>query len=48
MPGEMNDIKLTAAQLYDELKSLPGVDLNDLYGMRAVFDDFDIEFSPYR
>ena len=40
MPGDMNNIILTADKCYNELKKLPGVDLNHLYGMRAVFDDF--------
>lgn len=37
---EMNDIVLTADQCYNELKQLPGVDLNDFYGLRSVIDDF--------
>jgi len=45
--GEMNDINLTPEQLYAELKKLPGVDLNYLYGLRELFNDFNDEFSPW-
>ena len=45
--AEMNDIKLTPKQLYAELSKLPGVDLNYLYGLREIFSDFDVEFSPW-
>lgn len=45
--AEMNDIKLTPKQLYAELKKLPGVELNHLYGLREIFNDFDVEFSPW-
>ena len=48
MPGEMNDIILTAEECYHELKKLPGVDLNNLYGMRAVFDDWSDVFDYFR
>ena len=45
--AEMNDIKLTPKQLYAELSKLPGVDLNYLYGLREIFSDFEVEFSPW-
>lgn len=45
--GDMNDIKLTPQQLYMELKSLPGVELDNLYGLREIFDDFSYEFSAW-
>lgn len=48
MPGEMNDIILTAEECYHELKKLPGVDLNNLYGMRAVLDDWSDVFDYFR
>ena len=47
MPGDMNDIILTPAELYEELKSLPGVELDNLYGLREIFDDFSYEFSAW-
>lgn len=45
MPGEMNDIILTSAQCYNELKNLPGVNLDNFYGIRQVFDDFPEIFN---
>lgn len=48
LPGEMNDIKLTSEELYEELSKLPGVDLNDLYGLRQVMEDFSEAFDRFR
>lgn len=45
MPGDMHDIHLTASELYNELRRLPGVDLDHLYGLRQVLDDFAEVFS---
>jgi hypothetical protein len=45
MPGDMNDIILTADECYAELKKLPGVNLDNFYGMRSVFEDFPDIFN---
>lgn len=45
MPGDMNDIILTADECYSELKKLPGVNLDNFYGMRNVFEDFPDIFN---
>ena len=37
--SEVNDTYLTAGQLYKELAKLPGVNLENYYGMNAVFND---------
>lgn len=47
MPGDMNDIILTPENLYEELKKLPGVKLNKLYGLRSVIDDFYGDLYKY-
>ena len=41
--SEVNDIKLTATQLYGELKSLPKVNLKNFYGLNDVFNEFGRE-----
>ena len=45
--GQVNDIELTSEQLYSELSKLPGVDLNDLYGLQSVLDDFREAFDNF-
>jgi hypothetical protein len=37
---DVNDVKLTAKQLYNELKALPDADLKNFYGMNNVFNKF--------
>lgn len=41
MDENCNDIQLTTDQLYSELQKLPGVDLQNFYGMRNLIDELD-------
>lgn len=43
MDENCNDIQLTTDQLYSELQKLPGVDLQNFYGMRNLIDELDGE-----
>lgn len=47
IPSEVNDIELSSEELYATLAQLPGVDLDDLYGLREVLDDFEDAFSNF-
>lgn len=47
LPGEVNDIELTSEELYSVLNELPGVELNELYGLREVFNDYSDAFSRF-
>lgn len=44
-PDNCNDVELTSDKLYAELSKLPGVNLDELYGLREVFEDFPNVFK---
>jgi len=44
--GSCNTVELTSIQLYEELAALPGADLNNFYGMNAVFAKHREEDDP--